>query len=122
MHQTMNKIQVDWIRPNNDWFDLVTLDLGHTYFNNIEGVYIIWKANGPVVRVGQGILKNRLDEHRNNKDILAHGHLKVTWAPIASIYRNGIERYLANVLQPQVGLAFPNVLPTPVNLPWHWTM
>ena len=33
------------------WGTLMDVDLGHAHFNNMEGVYIIWQANGPVVRV-----------------------------------------------------------------------
>lgn len=106
---------------NGGWFALSTLDLAHAHFNNLEGVYIIWKANGPVVRVGQGIFRNRLGEHRNTREITAHAPLHVTWAPVAAAYRDGVERYLGNTLRPLVGSAFPNVAPITVALPWPWS-
>lgn len=83
----------------------------------MEGVYIIWSGTS-TVRVGQGIIKDRLGEHRNNRAITAHPSLLVTWAPVAKLYRDGVERYLADVLKPKVGDAFPDVAPRQVNLPW----
>ena len=98
----------------------MNVDLSHPHFNNMEGVYIIWQGNGPVVRVGQGVIKDRLFAHRNDRAITAHQSLFVTWAPVSSLYRDGVERYLANILRPSVGDAFPNAIPTPVSLPWPW--
>jgi hypothetical protein len=39
---------------------------------------------------------------------------------VGLVYRNGVERYLANTLRPIVGSAFPDVPPIEVNLPWVW--
>ncbi|MCC7004487.1 hypothetical protein IT397_01030 [Candidatus Nomurabacteria bacterium] len=88
----------------------------------MEGVYIIWQGNGPVIRVGQGIIRDRLSAHRRDTAITAYQNLYVTWAPVSAIYRNGVERYLANILKPRVGDAFPNVNPIPAFLPWPWQM
>jgi hypothetical protein len=88
----------------------------------MEGVYIIWQGNGPVVRVGQGIIRDRFTTHRNDKAITVYSPLYVTWAPVEALYRDGVERYLANILRPIVGYVFPNVIPTPVSLPWLWQM
>lgn len=96
------------------------VDLSHPHFDNMEGVYVIWQEGGPVVRVGQGIIRNRLTAHRNDKTITAHLPLRVTWASVGTYYRDGVERYLANILKPVVGDAFPDVTPVPVSLPWPW--
>lgn len=88
----------------------------------MQGVYVIWQANGPVVRVGQGNIRDRLAAHRQDEDINRYASLHVTWAPVSVFHRGGVERYLANVLRPVVGEAFPNVTPTPVLLPWPWQM
>ncbi len=118
-----NLLQLSWQKCVGDvWGPFLTVDLSHTHFDNLEGVYIIWQANGPVVRVGQGIIRDRLAAHRNDKAITTYHSLHVTWAPISSSYRNGVERYLANVLRPLVGDAFPNVIPTPASLPWPWQL
>lgn len=97
-----------------------TVDLGHAHFDNMEGVYIIWQGNGPVVRVGQGIIRDRLAAHRRDTAITTYPNLYVTWVPVSVLYRDGVERHLANVLSPRVGDAFPNVNPIPVSLPWPW--
>ncbi len=98
------------------------VDLSHAHFNNMEGVYIIWQANGPVVRVGQGIIRDRLAAHKQDKAITAYPNLHVTWAPVSALYRNGVERHLANTLKPRVGDTFPNVNPIQVLLPWALQM
>jgi len=87
------------------------------------GVYIIWHEGDPgrVVRVGQGVIKDRLSEHRNNKAILAYnkvGTLRVTWAAVPAKQLDGVERHLADTWNPLVGSAFPDVQPIAVNSPW----
>ena len=116
-------MQLAWQKCQGDvWGSFMYVDLSHSHFNNMEGVYIIWQGNGPVIRVGQGIIRDRLATHRNDKVITTHPPLYVTWAPIEALYRDGVERYLANILRPVVGDAFPNVIPIPVSLPWSWQM
>ncbi|GFP25849.1 hypothetical protein HKBW3S25_01330, partial [Candidatus Hakubella thermalkaliphila] len=76
--------------------------------------------NPAAVRVGQGVIRERLTAHRNDSDILAyrsHG-LYVTWAKVSASQRDGVERYLAERLNPKVGISFPDVVPIPVNLLW----
>lgn len=114
-------MQINWQKcSGNVWGTLLGVDLNHIHFNNMEGVYIIWQGNGPVIRVGQGNIRDRLYRHRNDPEITKYQSLYVTWAPVSFLYRNGIERYLANVLRPVVGDAFPVAIPTPVSLPWYW--
>ena len=111
---------LNWITPDdkNDHYHFQNVDLSHSHFNDMEGVYIIWQGNGPIVRVGQGIVKNRIASHRNDREVTAYGNLYVTWAKVPAVYRDGVERYLANRLNPRVGDAFPDVDPIAVNLPW----
>lgn len=114
-------MQLAWQKCQGEvWGTLMGVDLSHAHFNNMEGLYIIWQGNGPVVRVGQGIIRDRLSAHRRDTAITAHPNLYVTWAPVHALHRDGAERYLANILNPRVGDAFPNVTPTPVLLPWPW--
>ena len=114
-------MQLNWQKcQGNVWGNLMDVDLSHPHFNNMEGVYIIWQGNGSVVRIGQGIIRDRLSAHRNDKAITAYPLLYVTWAPVLASYRDGVERYLANILKPIVGGAFPNAIPTQVSLPWPW--
>lgn len=116
-------MQILWQRCQGDvWGPFMTVDLAHGHFNSMEGVYIVWQKSGPVIRVGQGIIRDRLATHRSDKAITAYSSLYVTWAPVDALYRDGVERYLANILKPVIGDAFPTVIPIPVSLPWPWQM
>lgn len=114
---------VTWIKCGNggNWCPLETLDLEGV--GAVAGVYIIWHDGNPsrVVRVGQGAIKARLSAHRNDAKILtyrASGTLRVTWAAVPAVYRDGVERHLAETWGPLVGDAFPDVQPIAVNSPW----
>lgn len=104
-----------------------------------QGVYIIYaednrnpliKALNPlrnnIIRVGQGIISERLEEHSSNLKITRYqnpyskyyiGKLYVVCANVLFRYRDGVERFLANSLQPLEGDRFPNCTPIAVNLP-----
>jgi hypothetical protein len=110
---------------DNHWCSLENLDLDSV--GEVSGVYMIWHegtAGKPsrVVRTGQGSpIKSRLSAHRNDKEILAYkkfGTLRVTWAAVSILYRDQVERYLAEAWPPLVGSAFPDVQPLAVNSPW----
>ncbi len=112
-----------WRKCANDkWCPLNTVDLDHSAFDGAEGVYIIWHggSKAETVRVGQGIIRDRLRAHRNDEQVQAYAHLElyVTWAHVASAFRDGVEAYLAQKLRPKVGERFPNRQPIEVNLPW----
>ena len=107
----------------NIWCSLLSVNLDHPNFNNPTGVYVIFinTTDGfRAVRVGQGIIKDRLAKHRLDNDILKYRsyRLSVTWAEVSSENLDGVERYLGDILQPLVGSAFPDVNPIVVNLPW----
>ena len=104
--------------------NFMTVDLEHENLNGIKGVYIIWYSNASlaeVVRVGQGVIKDRLADHRDNSEITAYskqGTLYVTWAGTTENDRNGVEAYLGDRLKPLVGDRFPDAEFIKVNLPW----
>ena len=89
---------------------------------NPLGVYIIWLEGdpGPAVYVGQGNISARLAHHRNDPEILEcadHGTLLATWAKVSKSQRDGVERYLADELNPVMGDSYPEVDPIRVNIP-----
>lgn len=88
----------------------------------MEGVYVIWHGalNPKTVYVGQGVIKDRLKEHRENQEILKYQNynLYATWAKVSSNLRDGIEKYLITKLSPIVGEKAPDSDPIEVNLPW----
>ena len=105
------------------WCPFLTVNLRHPHFQNLEGVYIIWHGgqNPATVYVGQGNIADRLAQHRLDPRILQYSSLGlfVTWASVpAGPLRDGIERYLADKLEPKVGVGYPNVVPIAVALPW----
>lgn len=115
-------LNLNWIKyDNGNWFSLLDLDLTHSHFQNMEGVYVIAHGgpNPRSVRVGQGIIKDRLAEHRENSEILQYRNLGlyVSWAPVIVNLRDGVERFLGNQTAPLVGSRFPEVPPIQVNLP-----
>ena len=106
----------------NSWCPFLTVNLQHPYFRNLGGVYIIWHGGqqASTVYVGQGNIADRLAHHRLEPGILKYSPLGlfVTWASVDPSLRDGVERYLADKLQPKEGLAHPDVNPIAVNLPW----
>jgi len=114
---------LNWIKcGKGNWCNLLDVNLEHEHFNDLGGIYIIWHGghNAWTVRVGQGDIKDRLLNHRKDKEILEYKDygLWVTWARVDLKYRDGIEAYLANELNPRVGERFPDRRPIEVNLSW----
>lgn len=115
-------INLNWIKYlNGNWYELLSLDLSHPHFNNLNGVYVIWHdgAGHNVVKVGQGEIRNRLSEHRSDQTILAfrNPNLFVTWAALSPELMDGIERFLSDQFNPKIGSRYPNAASIMVNLP-----
>ena len=111
-------VMMSWAKcTTRTWCRLVNLDLSAVYQ---EGVYIIWVPRERVIRVGQGDINERLRDHKDNDEILSYGSpnnpLLVTCGDLEHELWNGVERYLANTLDPVLGI-YPNAMPIPVNLP-----
>lgn len=83
---------------------------------------MIWHGgqSPDVVRVGQGVIAERLSVHRLDSQIQRYRSLSlyVTWCALADEHLDGVEANLARALQPLVGERFPNVMPIQFNLPW----
>lgn len=118
-------LNLTWTKCQGDvWGSLINIDLTHPYLDSIEGVYIIWHGgrNPRVVRVGQGVVRDRLNVQRKNKAILQYknsGPLHVTWSTVDARYRDGVERYLTERLEPLIEDRFLTVPPIEVNLPYQ---
>ncbi len=115
--------RVNWETCRNaQWCSLNRVGLDHETISK-GGVYVIWHGGNPrgIVRVGQAsVIRERLTVHRSDQAIQKYANLGlfVTWSPVEASKRDGVERHLANVLNPIVGDKFPNVPPISVNLPW----
>lgn len=115
----MSSLTVNWQSCGDDahWCNFHNLNLNSDHFNDLRGVYIIWSNVDGVIRIGSGIIKDRIADHRDDEEINGYGSLNVTWARVNANQMQGVEKYLADELNPEVGERFPNRTPIPVNLP-----
>lgn len=125
----------DWIKCNDGfWCPLFNVDLDPV---STVGVYIVWRmtplpspGSPHVLYVGQGDVKDRLNSHlrdgRFNKYVNPGWIVYATWSEVAEYgyigeyyraIRDGVERYLADQLRPEIGMQYPAVAPISVNLP-----
>ena len=116
---------IRWIKCQGEvWCKLRTVDLSHSHFDNRGGIYVIWHGGlaPATVYVGQASsFRDRLGHHRRDPAIQSYQHydLYVTWASVDPMYRNGIERYVGEALNPIIGKNFPTATEAiRVNLPW----
>lgn len=119
----MSHLHLNWIKCQGDvWCKLDSVNLQHSHFNHLQGVYMIWHGgpNPAVVYVGQGSINERLAQHRTDTRIQAYSSfsLYVTWADVAEVYRDGVEAYLADYWKPKVGSLHPTAEHITVNSPW----
>ena len=99
----MNNLNLQWVKCENKvWCSFNNLNITHEYFNDLKGVYIIW-SNNKVIRIGSGIIRNRIIDHRTNVEIIKYHDLKVTWARVNANQMEGVEKYLADTLNKGVG-------------------
>ena len=120
-------LAVNWIkcegegRQGKHWCKLLKLKLEAAHFDDLEGVYVIWHG-GPdptCLRIGRGVIRERLDAHRNEQEVLAYRQqgLYATWARVPAHQRDGVERYLVETLMPNAATRRPKVNPIEVDLP-----
>jgi hypothetical protein len=106
------------------WCTLSELDLDHEHFDDMEGVYVIWYGEeSPVaLRVGYGYVRNCLANERNDKEVWAYkqDEIYVTWGKVGPKFRDGVVKYVADVLQPKLESSYPDVEPIEVNIPSPW--
>jgi hypothetical protein len=116
-------MQLSWLKCQGEvWCQLANVNLDHSHFDHMNGVYIIWHGGQQpwTVYVGQGYIRDRLTSHRQDPriQVFASLGLYVTWAVVPDQARDGVECYLASRLQPRVGERCPDTTPVEVNLPW----
>ena len=126
LHMPLTSITVSWDRPTRGgWYSFKWAKL--LRLRDQEGIYILWYPETPcdpfqVAYVGQGIIRQRVMHHRGNDSRILHKldakRLRLTWAIIPDPkVRDGVERYLAEILRPVAGEVWPKALPVRVNLP-----
>ena len=115
-------MQVKWMKCQGQvWCKLATVDLNHSHFASLSGVYIIWHGGAAptTVYVGQGSIADSLRSRRTDPQVQqynSHG-LYVTWAAVDPSDRLGVQSYLINKLRPKV-TADISASQIEVNLPW----
>ncbi len=108
------------------WHQLTDPQMYDDIPEDIVGVYVIWEQLTPshinVIKVGQGIIKDRLSVHRNDDEIIGDGSslhmIFVAWAEVAPDMINGVEAFLGRHLKPEVGDRFPKDEEVLVNFPF----
>jgi hypothetical protein len=118
------ELNLRWVRcqyPDGirDWCALASVDLAKV---TAAGVYVVWYAGNPgrYLRVGQGLIAERLAAQRLDDEVTAYamlGPLRVSWAVVPQADRDGVERFLADNCRPLIADFHPRVLPIAVNLP-----
>jgi hypothetical protein len=119
------KLAIDWIkRKHGDeehWCDLYRVPVSHEHFNDVAGVYVIWhNGRNPVLRMGQGYVRTEISTLKLDpriRSIAADGPVFVSWAAVQRTRRDGVERYLIDMLGPQIVTDVPDMEPIEVNLP-----
>ena len=114
-----------WCRLDSDLLDdpRLKIRIGRNFYGfdtsiGITGVYIIWAGiddNRTILKVGSGIIKDRLRAHLNDPKVQAYEHkgLYATWASFLFVDKQGdkqrgVERFLGVILNPKLGERFPN--------------
>ncbi|WP_300752213.1 hypothetical protein [uncultured Brachyspira sp.] len=138
----MSKLILEWKKciPNesnndNHWCNLVNLEKKDLNYN---GVYIIWYPKGPVLKIGSGNIRERLEKHSNKNEDFYKGLMKynkknntnfnledllVTFAQVNGNQMEGVEAYLANIYKnvldsETTAIRFPNKKMIEVNNPF----
>lgn len=123
----MRLMQVTWAKcTGNVWCGFEKVNLSKV---SAHGVYLIgcglFDTRFKTVRtvyVGQGDVGRRTKDHRNDPRITAYsgkGAMYVTWAEVSEDL-DGLERYLADELDPLEGSNHPDVTPVEANVPGGW--
>jgi len=113
-----------WNKCQGDvWCRLSTVNLAHSHFDNMVGVYIIWHG-GPqpaTVKVGRGNIRDELQAQRIDAHVQAFANLGlfVTWASVPEQQAAGVQVFLVQKLNPKVPVdnAAP-AAPVSATVPW----
>lgn len=111
-------MSINWGTCGDDrhWCYFGKLILSSEDFKYKKG-YIVWSGE-TVIRLGSGLIKDRIAAHREDFKISKYTDMKVTWAKVNANRIQGVEKYLADILNPVVGDRFPDRIPIEVNLTW----
>ena len=122
--------RLDWIRCRGAirWCSFRDFGLSNGAIRDISGLYCIFKRLPPenkddhiigyfTVHVGSGDIADRIRAHREEPDFEEYDNLLMTWAEAGERQHEGIERYLADELNPKHDV-HPRATPIPATLPY----
>lgn len=114
----------EWFKCFGDrWCDLLEINLEHSLFDGIKGIYIIWFGGRKptILKVGKGVIRERLSEHREDYILASYSQygLYTTWAEVVDKDCDGVAKYLEETLKPLMGTRMHEVPSIKVNLPWE---
>jgi hypothetical protein len=81
------------------------LNLNNAHFDNLTGVFLIWKGEDKhdIIKVGKGLIREKLTAMKTDSEVQEYGsELFVTWAEIIPGNLNGVEAYLCKELHPRI--------------------
>jgi hypothetical protein len=108
-------MQLTWIKS----FELETAKLDSV---RTDGVYVVYQTGNPprTISVGKGDVAKRLSQIKTDKRFASGSGAKllVTYAAVPSSDQEGVEKYLARLLAPQVEERRPDVREIAVNSPF----
>ncbi|MEK7233305.1 MAG: type IV pilus twitching motility protein PilT [Elusimicrobiota bacterium] len=116
------KINVAWTRcRDNEWGNLFAVDLGHAHFNDMSGVYVIWRGgeHPAYLSVGFGNIRDTLGRARKDPAILVGNdrNVYVTWANVDPSLREGVAAFLSKTLLDKSNTVFAQMAAVEINLP-----
>ncbi len=116
---------VEWKKcTGKEWCELYRLNTSHDYFQELEGVFIIWYINDEeernVLIVGKGNIATQLNDLKDDAAVRAFESHKVfvTWAIIPTKKIKGITVFLQKKLQPMINDDSSKGFAAKINLPW----
>ncbi len=118
-------MKVEWKKcTGKEWCELYRLNTSHDYFQELEGVFIIWYINDEndrsVLVIGSGNIASQVNTLKEDAAIRAFESHKVfvTWTIVPPKKSKGVTVFLHKKLQPMISNDPPKGFASKVNLPW----
>jgi type II secretion system (T2SS) protein E len=106
--ETTGAMWLEWVKQRKAgterWCNLFEVSLDDPQFDSLDGIYVIWQFGPtPVLAVGHGRIREHLERARlDPRFVEKHETSAVyaTWARVDPASVQGVQRYLADVLDP----------------------
>jgi hypothetical protein len=114
---------LDWkTLDSHNWTSFVDLDLQDSRLEGVTGIFFIWSRDLPYpqsIRIGQGNIRDRLIEMRNDPEVMAYQdkHPYVAWCSPPQSQIDGIITFMYQERPPLVPAPYPQAAPIVANTP-----